>query len=149
MMSFLSISLCLKRSICKRECVEAARRRSSAAEGGGWLGGGGAGCAGAGTDGARGGGRCGGGDSWRTVRDRLRGLLSTHSSSSSWRDVTRRRGGGDGDCATTATARASRSGCSRTSGRICFSWYRCNWSNFSSISGFRFSCFKALFIAEN
>lgn len=31
---------------------------------------------------------------------------------------------------------------------ICFSWYRCNCNNFSSISGLRFSCFRAFLIAE-
>lgn len=30
---------------------------------------------------------------------------------------------------------------------ICRSWYRCNCNSFSSISGFRFSCFSAFLIA--
>lgn len=30
---------------------------------------------------------------------------------------------------------------------ICRSWYRCNCNSFSSISGFRFSCFRAFLIA--
>lgn len=30
---------------------------------------------------------------------------------------------------------------------ICFSWYLCNCKSFSSISGLRFSCFRAVFMA--
>lgn len=32
---------------------------------------------------------------------------------------------------------------------ICFSWYRCNCSSFSSISGLRFSCFNAFLMAAD
>lgn len=52
--------------------------------------------AGAGADTVRG-GSGGAGDRARDARVRFRGLLSTHSSSSSWREVARRRAGGDGD----------------------------------------------------
>lgn len=42
-------------------------------------------------------------------------------------------------------ARATEVG--RWSPFICFSWQRCKFSNFSSISGLRFSCLRAFFIA--
>lgn len=161
-MSFLSISLYLNKS-SSRECAEAGRVAGVAGAAVGAAGAGevgtaatGVGVAARATTGATGAGatRAGavsagparaGGVGGRALRARLRGLASIHSSSSSWREGPRRRGGG-GEGERTGSTRTSRS--TGASGFICFSWYRCSCSNFSSISGLRFSCFKALLIAE-
>lgn len=107
--------------------MEAARRRSSGAggaAGAGGVGGGGTGAGGAtgavGAGGAEGAGGVVGTEGGEGARARLRfrGLLSTHSSSSSFRESPRRRGCGEGERG--GTKRTSRS--TGASGFICFSW---------------------------